>query len=104
MNISKAFRMLILVFSFLMFIWQASIAVSKLMDPPVVDSTERLNMANIEPPLITICHLEQWNITKLKHYGYHEVTPLLNGISHISGVPTLVCWGISIRFVYFLHI
>ena len=64
MNVSKAFRMLILVFSFLMFLWQARIAVIQLMDPPLVDSTERLNIADIEPLLITICPLEQWNIKK----------------------------------------
>lgn len=47
MNVTKAFRMLILLFSFLMFIWQASVAVGKLINPPVVDSTERLNMTDI---------------------------------------------------------
>ena len=93
MNISKAFKMLILVFSFLMFTWQASVAVGKLMDPPVVDSTERLNMADIEPPLITICHLEQWNKTKLEQYGYGDVIELLQDFSNRNDEPTLVGWG-----------
>jgi hypothetical protein len=66
MNVTKAFRMLILVFSFLMFIWQASVAISNLMNPHVVDSTERLNIADLEPLLITICPTEQWNRTMLK--------------------------------------
>ena len=93
MKVAKAFRMLILVFSFLMFIWQASVAVSKLMDPPVVDSTERLTMADIEPPLVTICHLGQWNTTKLRQYGYGDIIDLLQDFSYRSDAPTLVGWG-----------
>ena len=70
MDVSKAFRMLILVFSFLMFIWQASVALSNLMDPPVVDSTERLNFDKIDSQLLTICPLNQFNLTKLQQFGY----------------------------------
>ena len=82
MNVSKAFRMLILVFSFIMFLWQARIAVIQLMDPPVVDSTERLSIADIEPLLITICPLEQWNIVKRNELGYMHNIFLLMGIGN----------------------
>ena len=61
-----------------MFLWQARIAVIQLMDPPVVDLTERLSIVDIEPLLITICPLEQRNYTELDQYGYgHEVFLLL---------------------------
>ena len=62
--------MLILAISSVVFIYQVSEAIQKLMDPPVVDSTERLKIADIEPLLITICPLNQWNKTKLRQYGY----------------------------------
>ena len=62
--------MLILAISTVMFIYQVSEAIQKLMDPPVVDSTERLKITDIEPLLITICPLKQWNYTKLRQYGY----------------------------------
>ena len=90
MNTSKAFRMLILVFSFLMFIWQASKAIGKLMDPPVVDSTERLKSADIEPLLITICPLGQWNKTMLIQNDYRDELDLLKGYSKTG---TFVGWG-----------
>ena len=93
MNVSKAITIMILVISFLMFIWQTSVAVGKLMNPPVVDSTVRLTMADIEPPLVTICHLEQWNNTKLQQYGYGDVIDLLQDFSYRSDAPTLVGWG-----------
>ena len=79
MNVSKAFRMLILVFSILMFIWQVSVAVTNLMDPPVVDSTERLNIDDTDLPLITICPLDQWRDDKLQHREYLDEFSLFEG-------------------------
>ena len=79
MNVSKAFRMLILVFSIFMFIWQVSVAITNLMDPPVVDSTERLNIDDIDLPLITICPLEQWREQKLRFWNYSSELDLYEG-------------------------
>ena len=79
MNVPKAIRMLILVISFLMFIWQASVALSNLMDPPVVDSTEKLNIHDIDPQLITICPLDQFNLNKLNQFGYKSPEDFLMG-------------------------
>ena len=80
MNIPKAFRMLILVISFLMFIWQASVALSNLMDPPVVDLTEKFNIDDIYPQLITNCPLNQFNLNKLQQFGYNNQFYLLMGL------------------------
>ena len=91
MDVSKAFRMLILASSFLMFIWQASVAVSKLMDPSVVDSTDRLNIDDIEPILITVCPLGQWNDTMLWQYGYGFEQYLLLGFEFNGNA--FVGWG-----------
>ena len=84
MNASKAFRMLILLISFMMFIWQASVAVGNLMDQPVVDLTERLSIADIDNLLISICPLEQWNATKLQQYGYNSEQSLLAGVNSLD--------------------
>ena len=104
MNVTKAFRMLILAISLSMFLWQAYVAISKLMDPPVVDSTERLNMADIEPLLITICPLEQWNKTMIKQYGYGHLKDLLRGYqdSTIENdfEPIFVGWGAKQNLTY----
>ena len=73
--------MLILAFSFLMFIWQASEAIANLMNPSAVDSTEGLSIEEIDPLLITICPLDQWNETLLNEFGYVDKSWLLQGLS-----------------------
>ena len=76
--------MLFLVFSLFMFVWQAKVAIDKLVNPPVVDSTERLNMTDIEPLLITICPHGQWSYTKLKEFGYEDNFNLFMGLMKIK--------------------
>ena len=58
--ILKVIKPSILVFSILMFIYQAQIAVTKLQNPPVVDSTNVDSIEEKQLPLITICAEEQW--------------------------------------------
>ena len=71
-SLTKAIKWLILLISFIMFYIQAQIAVNSLRDPPIVDSTETLNIADIDPPLITVCPLNQFNWTKIEEYGYNQ--------------------------------
>ena len=96
MNASKAFRMLILLISFMMFIWQASVAVGNLMDQPVVDLTERFSIADIDPLLITICPLEQWDYTELQQYGYYHEQNLLNGFNSLG----TMAWGAQYNLTF----
>ena len=70
MNMIRAFKKLILVFLTAMFIFQASVAIGKLINPPVIDSTQRLSITTIDAPLITICPLNQINYTKFNQFGY----------------------------------
>ena len=86
MNIG-ALKKLILVFSSAMFIYQASVAIRKLMNPPVIESTQRFSIANIDAPLITICPLNQYNYTKFKQLGYEdEVSFMLGRDDYESGL------------------
>ena len=80
-----------------MFIWQASVAIGKLLDPPVVDSTERLNTADIEPLLITICPLGQWNKTMLNQNDYRDDLDLLKGYSKTGD---FVGWGAHLNLTF----
>ena len=64
-------KWLILSFSLFMFCYQTQVAITNLINPPVVDTTEILNIADIFPPLITICPQDQWNTTTLKEFGYN---------------------------------
>ena len=63
MSLSKI--MLIKVIAICMFsdqIWQATV---KLLNVPMVISTETLNIEEITPPLMMICPLRQYNSTKV---------------------------------------
>ena len=90
MNFTKSFKFLILGFSSFMFTYQTLVAIQKLMSPPVVDSTERLNIKDIDTPLITICPLNQWNTSKVKEFGYEDDFYLLMGFANGS---TFIGWG-----------
>jgi hypothetical protein len=81
-----------------MFIWQASVAISNLMDPPVVDSTERLNIGDIDMIVITICPLKQWKEDKLRYWRYRIDFNLFQGYEHIFDIVNgyqkkFVGWG-----------
>ena len=54
-SIVRALKWIILACALIMFFYQAKIAVNKLLNPPVVDSTEIISIAEVDPPLITIC-------------------------------------------------
>ena len=70
-SLTKAIKWLILLVSFIMFYIQVQIAFYSLRNPPVIDSTETLNIADVDPPLITVCPLNQFNGTAMMlKYGY----------------------------------
>ena len=81
-SLVKAINWLILVFSFIMFFYQVQIAVNQLRNPPIIDSTEILNIADVDPPLITVCPLNQFNKTKMKEFGYRNLNSVLSGYSY----------------------
>ena len=57
MNVTTSIKFFILAFSSFMFTYQTLVAMHKLTSPPVVDSTERFNIKDIDNILITICPL-----------------------------------------------
>ena len=54
MNATKSIKFFILAFSTFMFTYQTLVAIHKLTNQPVVDSTERLNIKDMDNLLITI--------------------------------------------------
>ena len=75
----KVLQCLILNFSTCMFFYQLEVSLRNLYDPPIIRSTEKLKLNQIEPPMITICPLNQINETKLKEIGYPSYFDLLVG-------------------------
>jgi hypothetical protein len=73
-----------------MFCYQTQVAINKWNNPPVVDTTEIHNFADIDPPLITICSRDQWSESKVKEFGYDSPYYMLNGFDRLNNVTG---WG-----------
>ena len=87
--ITKILKWLILLFSIFMFCYQTQVAVQNLLDPPVIESSKTYNIADIEPPLITICPFDQWD--NMNEYGYVGCREFLLG--EYSQKQNLRSWG-----------
>ena len=92
LSITRGLKWFILTFSFCMFCYQAQIAIKKLIDPPVVDLTDMHNIEDTKLPMITICARNQWNITRLRDFGYLDVTEFLSGNDLDNKV---FAWGVQ---------
>ena len=66
-------------------------------NPPLADSTELISIHDCNLPLITICPINQFNITKLEKYGFFEAKDFLAGM--IRGQPT-VSWGADLNMTF----
>ena len=95
--LTKAIKWFILIFSFIMFFYQAQIAVNNLTDPPIVDSTETFNIADVDTPLITVCPLNQFNMTKIKEFGYSNLESVLIGYSYKN---KQIGWGVQFNLTF----
>ena len=89
MNITKVIKWLILVFSLIIFCYQTQVAIQNLLDPPVIESSRTYNLADIEPPLITICPFGQWD--NINEFGYAGRRQFLQG--KYSESDSLISWG-----------
>ena len=77
----KSLRVLIMIISTLMFLYQLHTAVLLLFDPPVIEIRSKIDIAAIDLPLITICTTDQSvrNKLALNNSGYHEKLRLIQG-------------------------
>ena len=84
-------RILVLLFSFVMFCIQAENAIMKLIYPPEVDSTSVKNIVDIDLPVITLCHTNQTNETMINEVlFYSNEANLLSGLTRSK-----ISWGDS---------
>ena len=67
------------------------------MDPPIVDSTETLNIEDVDPPLITVCPLNQFNMTKMNEFGYNNLESVLIGYSYKN---KQIGWGAQYNLIF----
>ena len=63
-------RFIIISVSVGMFCFQFNIALSNILEPPVIDTTYYKRIDEVELPLITVCLTNQTNVPALDNFGY----------------------------------
>lgn len=96
-SVTKAIKWLILLFSFIVFFRQTQIAVNNLRNPLIVDSTKILSIAEVDPPLITVCPLNQFNKTKMEEFRYSNLQSVLIGYSYKN---KQIGWGAQFNLTF----
>ena len=88
------FKILVLLVSTTMFVYQFTRSLSNLLNPMIADTTVGISREDLPLPLITICPLNQLNKTKIKDLGYdaNEWENFLYGIKEINH-SLVITWG-----------
>ena len=92
MQVLQLLKYLVFCLSFAMFCYQLSVAVDKLIYPPLIDVTEIIDIKDIDPPVITVCPTNQINLTRIKENGYNKRDNLLYGRVHVKK-NYFISWG-----------
>ena len=77
-------KLIVLIPSIGMFIYQLSTAIGNLIEMPNVDSSYQRDLSEKDLPLITVCPTSQTNYTKLYELGYIYKAQLQAGLSNCS--------------------
>ena len=101
-SIIRSLNLILLAISSIMFCYQAMVAVNNYLNPPVVDSTESFTIADIEPPLITICPIRQidfteWEPSKAILMGYDNYNDFLMGKDTLNNI---TAWGAQYNMTF----
>ena len=94
MNWLILFKATVLLFSLVMFSIQMKGSLENLLDPQVVIVEKRLSLLEVDPPMITICPLNQINQSKLEHFGFETYFDFLRGNMIASKFSNLSFWQI----------
>ena len=81
METHKFLNIVVVIASTAMFLFQVIIAIGKLQNPPILDSSEIIDITEIELPVIYICPNASFTKEKTKEHGYDDIYKLLAGIS-----------------------
>ena len=80
MNRSTILKIPVILISLVMFGFQMKISLENLFNPPIIVSEKKLSITEIDPPMLTICPLNQVDEEKLKSFGYATYSKFLKGI------------------------
>ena len=90
----KVIRIALFIFSTGMFMYQMMGSIGKLLDPPVILREKKVKLTEIEPPMITVCPLNQIDLEKLQSYGFQTFNDFLRGNIKATYPTNISFWDI----------
>jgi hypothetical protein len=82
MIIRNLIRRVVQFIAFILFLIQLEQAIRKYFQYPVVVQTSRVQVENLQPPVVLVCQPDQFNYTTGDKYGYGGYTRLVKGQLH----------------------
>ena len=99
MEIRRKLKLLTLLLSIVMFLFQLRIAIINLISPSTVVTTREMDISEIDLPLITICPLNQTNTEMLAKLGYQSGDKVFQGFTKCHEKPCL-SWGTFLNMTF----
>ena len=90
----KVIQIALFILSAGMFTYQMKGSIGKLLDPPVILREKKVKLTEIEPPMITVCPLNQIDLEKLQSYGFQTFNDFLRGNIKATYPTNISFWDI----------
>ena len=94
MLLLRGIKALVLIICLVAFSFQMYVSINQLILPPVVVSVGNLKLNENDPPMITICPVNQFDPERLKSYGYDDRRMMISGFGNNSQFLNLSFWDI----------
>ena len=86
-------KLCIAAISLVMFCFQCKTAIENLINPPIVDSTTYSDITGIDLPVVTVCPVNQYTLSKLFEFDYGISKNMLSGRLIRPGDVEVTSWG-----------
>ncbi len=90
----RGIKALVLIICLIAFGFQMHVSINQLISPPIVVSVGNLKLNENDPPMITICPVNQFDPEKLKSYGYAHQEMMISGVGINSQFLNLSFWDV----------
>ncbi len=98
-NVKVIFKLLVMVICIVMFCVQFHHAILSLINPPTIDSTIRLRLTEVAPPIITVCPTNQTFSSRVKQLGYTKKGKMFKGFANCSD-DSCLSWGHNLNITF----
>ena len=98
-NVKVLFKLLVMVICIVMFCVQFHHAILSLINPPIIDSTFRLRITEVAPPIITVCPTNQTFSSRVKQLGYPKKGKMFKGFVNCIN-DSCLSWGHNLNITF----